>query len=61
MGSAGTKLPSRPVMAAPVIALAMGCRQFQGYLLSPPLEPGQLLGLPGLASEDDTNPAAARA
>jgi len=47
--------------AQKILLVAMGCRQFQGYLLSPPLEPGQLLGLPGLASEDDTNPAAARA
>ncbi|WP_244507935.1 bifunctional diguanylate cyclase/phosphodiesterase [Mesorhizobium sp. ORS 3428] len=28
----------------------MGCHQLQGYLLSPPLEPGQLLALPGLSS-----------
>jgi len=28
----------------------MGCHQLQGYLLSPPLEPGQLLALPGVSS-----------
>lgn len=31
------------------LLVGMGCHQLQGYLLSPPLEPVQLLGLPGLA------------
>ncbi|TIX03479.1 MAG: EAL domain-containing protein, partial [Mesorhizobium sp.] len=47
--------------AQKILLVAMGCRQFQGYFLSPPLEPGQLLGLSGLASPDDVVPAAARA
>lgn len=33
-----------------ILLLAMGCNQLQGYLFSPPLEPGQLLALPGLSS-----------
>ncbi|MDX8482315.1 EAL domain-containing protein [Mesorhizobium sp. VK24D] len=32
------------------LLVSMGCHQLQGYLLSPPLEPGQLLALPGLSS-----------
>ncbi|RRI03024.1 EAL domain-containing protein [Mesorhizobium tamadayense] len=32
------------------LLVGMGCNQLQGYLLSPPLEPGQLLALPGLPS-----------
>jgi EAL domain-containing protein (putative c-di-GMP-specific phosphodiesterase class I) len=35
----------------------MGCRQLQGYLLSPPLEPGQLLALPGLSAADQERSA----
>jgi len=34
------------------LLVGMGCHQLQGYLLSPPLEPGQLLALPGVASAD---------
>ncbi|TPJ72864.1 EAL domain-containing protein [Mesorhizobium sp. B2-7-1] len=34
------------------LLVGMGCHQLQGYLLSPPLEPGQLLALPGLSSAD---------
>jgi len=33
-----------------VLLLAMGCNQLQGYLFSPPLEPGQFLSLPGLST-----------
>ncbi|MEW6635093.1 MAG: EAL domain-containing protein [Pseudomonadota bacterium] len=33
-----------------LLLLAMGCNQLQGYLFSPPLEPGQFLSLPGLSS-----------
>ncbi|TIS61232.1 MAG: EAL domain-containing protein [Mesorhizobium sp.] len=47
--------------AQKMLLVAMGCRQLQGYLLSPPLEPVQLLGLSGLASPDEIEPAAARA
>ncbi|MET3523540.1 bifunctional diguanylate cyclase/phosphodiesterase [Mesorhizobium abyssinicae] len=47
--------------AQKILLVAMGCRQFQGYFLSPPLEPAQLLGLSGLASPHDVVPAAARA
>jgi diguanylate cyclase (GGDEF)-like protein len=47
--------------AQKTLLIAMGCRQLQGYLLSPPLEPAQLLSLCGLAPEQDTGPAAARA
>ncbi|RWK24770.1 MAG: EAL domain-containing protein [Mesorhizobium sp.] len=32
------------------LLVGMGCHQLQGYLLSPSLEPGQLLALPGLSS-----------
>ena len=32
------------------LLVGMGCHQLQGYLLSPPLEAGQLLALPGLSS-----------
>ncbi len=35
--------------AQKTLLVAMGCQQLQGYLLSPPLEPAQLLALPGLA------------
>ena len=31
------------------LLVGMGCHQMQGYLLSPPLEPGQLLALPGVS------------
>ncbi|RTL97013.1 MAG: EAL domain-containing protein [Hyphomicrobiales bacterium] len=34
------------------LLVGMGCQQLQGYLLSPPLEPGQLLALPGVSSAD---------
>ncbi|RWL19165.1 MAG: EAL domain-containing protein [Mesorhizobium sp.] len=38
--------------------VAMGCREFQGYLLSLPLEPDQLLRLPGfLPGSDSTQEA----
>ncbi|TIO30385.1 MAG: EAL domain-containing protein [Mesorhizobium sp.] len=47
--------------AQKMLLVAMGCRQLQGYFLSPPLEPVQLLGLSGLASPDEIQPAAARA
>ncbi|RWM41064.1 EAL domain-containing protein [Mesorhizobium sp.] len=47
--------------AQKMLLVAMGCRQLQGYLLSPPLEPIQLLGLSGLASPAEVEPAAARA
>ncbi|MDX8468541.1 EAL domain-containing protein [Mesorhizobium sp. VK23B] len=47
--------------AQKMLLVAMGCRQLQGYFLSPPLEPVQLLGLSGLASPDEAEPAAARA
>lgn len=40
------------------LLVAMGCREFQGYLLSLPLEPDQLLRLPGfLPSSDSTQEA----
>jgi EAL domain-containing protein (putative c-di-GMP-specific phosphodiesterase class I) len=39
----------------------MGCQQLQGYLLSPPLEPAQLVALPGLSSANATTEAAASA
>jgi diguanylate cyclase (GGDEF)-like protein len=32
------------------LLVALGCHQLQGYLLSPPLEPVQLLSLPGLGA-----------
>ncbi|TPI44981.1 EAL domain-containing protein [Mesorhizobium sp. B2-9-1] len=35
--------------AQKALLVGMGCRQLQGYLLSPPLEPGQLLALPGVS------------
>ncbi|UVK43936.1 EAL domain-containing protein [Mesorhizobium sp. AR07] len=35
--------------AQKALLVGMGCHQLQGYLLSPPLEPAQLLGFPGLA------------
>ncbi|CDX45523.1 Periplasmic sensor diguanylate cyclase/phosphodiesterase [Mesorhizobium plurifarium] len=38
--------------AQKALLVGMGCRQMQGYLLSPPLEPGQLLALPGVSSAD---------
>ncbi|MFK0690688.1 EAL domain-containing protein [Mesorhizobium sp. IMUNJ 23033] len=47
--------------AQKTLLVAMGCRQLQGFLLSPPLEPAQLLALSGLPSEEDDRPAAARA
>lgn len=47
--------------AQKMLLVAMGCRQLQGYFLSPPLDPVQLLGLSGLASPDEVEPAAARA
>ncbi len=40
--------------AQKTMLVAMGCQQLQGYLLSPPLEPAQLLALPGLSSDNDT-------
>ncbi len=40
--------------AQKTMLVAMGCEQLQGYLLSPPLEPAQLLALPGLSSDNDT-------
>jgi diguanylate cyclase (GGDEF)-like protein len=40
------------------LLVGMGCHQLQGYLLSPPLEPGQLLALPGLSSADRERSAA---
>jgi EAL domain-containing protein (putative c-di-GMP-specific phosphodiesterase class I) len=39
------------------LLVGMGCRQLQGYLLSPPLEPGQLLALPGVSSVDEKRSA----
>ncbi|WP_189341518.1 EAL domain-containing protein, partial [Mesorhizobium sp. M2A.F.Ca.ET.042.01.1.1] len=36
--------------AQKALLVGMGCLQMQGYLLSPPLEPGQLLALPGVSS-----------
>lgn len=40
------------------LLVAMGCREFQGYLLSLPLEPDQLLRLPGfLPGSDSTQEA----
>ncbi|ESX83518.1 diguanylate phosphodiesterase [Mesorhizobium sp. LSHC412B00] len=43
------------------LLVAMGCQQLQGYLLSPPLEPAQLVALPGLSSANATTEAAASA
>ncbi len=42
------------------LLVGMGCHQLQGYLLAPPLEPFQLLGLPGL-SLGQNEPAPVRA
>ncbi|CDX13956.1 Periplasmic sensor diguanylate cyclase/phosphodiesterase [Mesorhizobium sp. ORS 3324] len=42
------------------LLVGMGCHQLQGYLLSPPLEPSQLLALPGLSGSVPER-AAARA
>jgi diguanylate cyclase (GGDEF)-like protein len=39
------------------LLVGMGCHQLQGYLLSPPLEPGQLLALPGVSSADQERSA----
>jgi diguanylate cyclase (GGDEF)-like protein len=47
--------------AQKALLVAMGCQQLQGYLLSPPLESGQLLALPGLSSANATAPAVASA
>ncbi|MER9744183.1 MULTISPECIES: EAL domain-containing protein [unclassified Mesorhizobium] len=43
------------------LLVAMGCQQLQGYLLSPPLEPAQLVALSGLSSANATTEAAASA
>ncbi|MER9726732.1 MULTISPECIES: EAL domain-containing protein [unclassified Mesorhizobium] len=43
------------------LLVAMGCQQLQGHLLSPPLEPAQLVALPGLSSANATTEAAASA
>ncbi|MES0139195.1 EAL domain-containing protein [Mesorhizobium sp. M0016] len=43
------------------LLVAMGCQQLQGYLLSPPLEPAQLVALPSLSSANATTEAAASA
>ncbi|MGX5802571.1 bifunctional diguanylate cyclase/phosphodiesterase [Bradyrhizobium sp. Arg314] len=40
------------------LLVGMGCDQLQGYLLSPPLEPGQLLALPGVSSANQERSAA---
>ncbi|MDX8529139.1 EAL domain-containing protein [Mesorhizobium sp. MSK_1335] len=40
------------------LLVGMGCHQLQGYLLSPPLEPGQLLALPGVSSANQERSAA---
>ncbi|UVK54659.1 EAL domain-containing protein [Mesorhizobium sp. AR02] len=42
------------------LLVGMGCHQMQGYLLAPPLEPAQLLLLPGL-SPIQSGPASMRA
>ncbi|QKD05432.1 bifunctional diguanylate cyclase/phosphodiesterase [Mesorhizobium loti] len=42
------------------LLVGMGCHQMQGYLLAPPLEPAQLLLLPGL-SPIQSRPASVRA
>jgi len=47
--------------AQKALLVAMGCQQLQGYLLSPPLEPAQLLALPGLSSANATTEEAASA
>ncbi|WP_027164303.1 EAL domain-containing protein [Mesorhizobium sp. WSM3224] len=41
------------------LLVGMGCHQLQGYLLSPPLEPGQLLALPGVSSAEERSAARA--
>lgn len=43
--------------AQKALLVGMGCHQMQGYLLSPPLEPGQLLALPGISSADQERSA----
>jgi EAL domain-containing protein (putative c-di-GMP-specific phosphodiesterase class I) len=43
------------------LLVAMGCREFQGHLLSLPLEPAQLLRLAGLLPGKDSTPAAVSA
>jgi diguanylate cyclase (GGDEF)-like protein len=47
--------------AQKTLLVAMGCQQLQGYLLSSPLEPAQLLALPGLSSANATTEKAASA
>jgi len=47
--------------AQKALLVAMGCQQLQGYLLSAPLEPAQLLALSGLSSANATTEAAASA
>lgn len=47
--------------AQKTLLVAMGCQQLQGYLLSSPLEPAQLLALPGLSSANATTEEAASA
>ncbi|MBZ9865093.1 EAL domain-containing protein [Mesorhizobium sp. CA15] len=44
--------------AQKALLVGMGCRQLQGYLLSPPLEPGQLLALPGVSPANGERSAA---
>ncbi|TPJ79246.1 EAL domain-containing protein [Mesorhizobium sp. B2-6-2] len=44
--------------AQKALLVGMGCRQLQGYLLSPPLEPGQLLALPGVSPANRERSAA---
>ncbi|MGX9116777.1 putative bifunctional diguanylate cyclase/phosphodiesterase [Mesorhizobium sp. BHbsci] len=43
------------------LLVAMGCREFQGYLLSLPLEPDQLLRLPGFLPGNDSTQEAVSA
>ncbi|RWB68642.1 EAL domain-containing protein [Mesorhizobium sp.] len=47
--------------AQKTLLVGMGCHQLQGFLLSPPLEPGQLLALPALSSGGAPDWTAARA
>ncbi len=48
--------------AQKALLVAMGCQQLQGYLLSPPLEPAQLLALARpVVGERNDRPAAASA
>ncbi|CAN7285676.1 bifunctional diguanylate cyclase/phosphodiesterase [Mesorhizobium caraganae] len=47
--------------AQKTLLVAMGCQQLQGYLLSSPLEPAQLLALPGLSSANAMTEEAASA